>query len=867
MNQRIAGLKFTRAVPFAMLACVLSLPRALTAQATPGIGPDSVTTIAAKGFAAGSFYRKLFGDNYRDLWTLPIRVPVLHIGQFDGGITPVKLGGGNQTQSLRFVAADSTEYVFRPIYKAGIRLPEDFKGTVVWRFFRDAGSASHPAGNVAANPLMESEKILNPHSRLVFMPDDEKLGEFRKEFAGVLGSFEQFPSVPKEGRAYAGADKIIDAKDLLDAINKDPSTQVDTRKLLKARLLDLLIGDNDRHADQWKWARFSKDGVFEPIARDRDKVFVSYEGLVFDLARKVVPALSKFDSTYSDPSALFENATQFDERMLGGLDKTVWESTARELQREVTNDLIDRTIAGMPREYAARSADIAAKLRARRDHLPEAAMKYYSELFALAEVHATDTADVATFTRRPDGSVDLSIRLGNNPPWFNRHYDPADTHEIRLYMHDGDDSAVINGSAASSIPLRVIGGNGKNRLVDQSTVGGRNNVARLYDQGHVKGVKYGRDTVLERVSYADALNHYYNRRPMVHAYGGLVLPPQKEYGSSFGPVLGLKTGHGLGIVPRIGIARYSYGFRKVPYASMIEADVGYSTGTGGWKLDLNGDKRFESSDLHLPAMAMMSQIEVTQFRGFGNAVTDNDDPFFDVSQTQWKFRPGVGFTFAPGSDVSVGPVIRHTTTDSTSDNFISTDRPYGFGTFSQAGVQLALKFDSRPRPDTLKPRVAVDFAASAYPGIWDARTAYESLEGTATGFVTIPVLTKPVIALRGGGKKLYGSFPYFDAAFIGGGSSFRTEHRQRYAGDASLFGSAELRVPVIRFPTLVPTDVGILGFTDAARVYVDGESPGGWHTAAGGGFWVGAVNAATNVNVLFTNRSNRRVMVSLGFAY
>jgi hypothetical protein len=151
--------------------------------------------------------------------------------------------------------------------------------------------------------------------------------------------------------------------------------------------------------------------------------------------------------------------------------------------------------------------------------------------------------------------------------------------------------------------------------------------------------------------------------------------------------------------------------------------------------------------------------------------------------------------------------------------------------------------------------------------MWDARSAYESLEGTATGFVTIPVLTKPVIALRGGGKKLYGSFPYFDAAFIGGGNSFRTEHRQRYAGDASLFGSAELRVPIIRFPTLVPTDVGVLGFTDAARVYVDGESPGGWHTAAGGGFWVGAVNAATNVNVLFTNRSNRRVIVSLGFAY
>jgi hypothetical protein len=59
----------------------------------------------------------------------------------------------------------------------------------------------------------------------------------------------------------------------------------------------------------------------------------------------------------------------------------------------------------------------------------------------------------------------------------------------------------------------------------------------------------------------------------------------------------------------------------------------------------------------------------------------------------------------------------------------------------------------------------------------------------------------------------------------------------------------------------------VLGFADAGRVYVDGDSPGGWHTAAGGGFWVGSPNPGTNLNVLLTNRSSRRVMVSLGFAY
>ena len=149
----------------------------------------------------------------------------------------------------------------------------------------------------------------------------------------------------------------------------------------------------------------------------------------------------------------------------------------------------------------------------------------------------------------------------------------------------------------------------------------------------------------------------------------------------------------------------------------------------------------------------------------------------------------------------------------------------------------------------------------------DAVSAYETIDGAARGFITVPLPNRPVIAVRAGGKKVFGNFPYFDAAFVGGGDSFRSEHRQRYAGDASLYGSAELRVPIAKVPIILPLDVGALAFSDAARVYVDGDSPGGWHSALGGGFWVGAIDASKNVNVLFTNRSNRRVIVNLGFTY
>jgi hypothetical protein len=433
-----------------------------------------------------------------------------------------------------------------------------------------------------------------------------------------------------------------------------------------------------------------------------------------------------------------------------------------------------------------------------------------------------------------------------------------------VYLHGGNDSAIVSGAVATSIPVRVIGGNGTNTLIDESAVGGRRSPAKLYDEGAVDDVKYARDTIAEKRSYVNALNSYYNRRPWVHAFGRLV-PPDNDFGSKIKPVVGLKTGHGLGLVPKIGIARYTYGFRKIPYATMIQADIAMSTETRGIRAELIGDKRFTSSDFHIPALASMSQLEVIQFRGFGNDIPEDDDTFFDVKQKMWTFTPGLGFSFAPGSDISLGPIVRYTNTDST--GFLALSRPYGFSTFGQVGAQLALHYESRILPDTTKPRFIADITGAGYPASWDVESAYESVEGVAVGYVTIPFLTKPVIALRAGGKKLFGDFPYFDAAFLGGGSSYRTEHRQRFAGDASVFGSAELRLPLFSFPLITPTNVGAIGFADAGRVYLDGDSPGGWHTAAGGGLWIGVIEDALNVNVLYTNRSSRRVIVSLGFAY
>ncbi|MCK5572314.1 MAG: hypothetical protein KAJ12_06115, partial [Bacteroidetes bacterium] len=63
------------------------------------------------------------------------------------------------------------------------------------------------------------------------------------------------------------------------------------------------------------------------------------------------------------------------------------------------------------------------------------------------------------------------------------------------------------------------------------------------------------------------------------------------------------------------------------------------------------------------------------------------------------------------------------------------------------------------------------------------------------------------------------------------------------------------------FFIIVPTEFGLTLLGDIGRVWVDGESPGDWHTDAGLGLWLAPLNrdllfsfvAARSVEGLFVN--------------
>jgi len=830
------------AVAVASAAPSLASAQAGLLSAVPALKPESVTVVAGARYQAGALHRWFVGNTYRDLWTMPIRVPVLDRQTYFGGLHPTKEGGGMQTKSLRLETAAGAEYVFRLSDKAETGTPKQLQHTVVNRFFQDAVSAMHPAAAEIAAPILEATGVLHPTAVLVVMPADSSLGKFSADFAGRLGMIEEYPNVPKTILGFGGSTKIIDSDDLLHLMNKDAKEHVDARAFLTARLTDFLINDNDRHSGQWKWARLEAGPKtqWQPIARDRDHALIRYDGVLLRAAALAQATLVSFDNAPNVPGLTWPR--EFDARLLSGLEKSVWDSVAVVIQGRVTEAVIDSAVRAMPVEYSASAPRLKAVLTGRRDALPKAATEYYRMLAARVTVHGTDSSDRATITRVSDGVVDVRLE-SEGKTFFNRRFVAGETSEILIDLHGGDDTALVTGTVQRSIALRIIGGNGTNTLIDSSTVGGERNAAHIYDAGTVSGVSYGPDTMFDRRAWEKT--------------NGVLALPGADAGDRYAPIVGISDRRGVGITPRIGVAKYTYGFRRRPYESMIRLEGEYATQFRGGRVAVVADRRLESSPIYFTAMARVSDFQVVNYNGFGNASSDSgsSNPYFAVHQRQWLFHPAVALAIGSTTNISLGPVVQHAVTDDARSPYLAATRPYGVGSFTQAALQLGARYEWRAAPDSdehTHHRVLIEFDQLYFPAVMDVRSAFQETAVSIGTSVTIPLPTQPLFIIRTGGRKLYGDFPFYEGASIGGEGTTRYMDPQRYLGDASLYATTELRVPLAQFKFVVPLRMGVIGVAEAGRVYVGGNSPGGWHTRTGEGLWFGQGSASPIVTIMRT---------------
>jgi hypothetical protein len=229
----------------------------------------------------------------------------------------------------------------------------------------------------------------------------------------------------------------------------------------------------------------------------------------------------------------------------------------------------------------------------------------------------------------------------------------------------------------------------------------------------------------------------------------------------------------------------------------------------------------------------------------------------------------VDLTLAPSlsvpvgrAELSAGPVLRYSDTDFDLDRFL-TPAQYGSGKFGMFGLSSQLSLDALSRLGASR-GLSFTVGGSWYPAALDVEDAFGELHADVTTFVSAPhAPLDPTLALHLGGKRVWGRFPFQEAAYIGDASTVRLGRQNRYAGEASVYAQSELRLFLTKFYFLAPADFGVLGLADVGRVFLDGEESDRWHAAGGGGVWASFIDRAYTLR-LSVAASSERTAVYLG---
>lgn len=454
-----------------------------TAVIGSAISADSLTVIAGSEYEAGSFHKWLWGEHYRTEWTTPFTVVVLDLGSYANGLVPLKRGGGFQTKSLRFQGNNGKQYAFRSINKDPTKaLPPELRDTFAGGVIQDQISSSHPAAPLVADALADALGVIHPKPVICILPDDERLKEFRPDFAGILGMLEEYPADGPDGApGFAGSTKIINTLKLFDELEKNSDDRVNASAYLTARLLDILMGDWDRHIDQWRWAKFEEEGkdVWYPIPRDRDQAFAKLDGLIPSIGAEAITQVEGFGGDYPKIADLTYSGRYTDRRILVGLTKSVWDSVTGSTIAKLTDQVLQNAVARIPEPLRQDNEWIVRNLKSRRDKLAAASEEYYNGLAEYVDIHLSDKNEFVKIERMDDEHTlvaayrkdkDSGEPKGN--PVYQRTFFIDETKEIRIYMHGGDDKALVSGEVNCGIKVRIVGGGGDDTFVDNSRVNG-----------------------------------------------------------------------------------------------------------------------------------------------------------------------------------------------------------------------------------------------------------------------------------------------------------------------------------------------------------------------------------------------------------
>jgi hypothetical protein len=829
---------------------------------------DSASAAGSHFSTSGGRYFWM-GRNYRQEWNTPVKAPLLNLATEHGGLTPVKRGGGKQTKSLRLEDAKGNEYTLRSIQKfiTEKTLPGDLQSEAAADLVSDGVSASYPYASLSVQVLADAAGVPYGKVKLVYVPDDPKLGEFQKDFGNTLATFEE--------RVPANVSKAYNTDEVAEKLEDDNDNDVDQMALLRARILDMFVMDLDRHEGQWNWGAVDKDKgkTYFPIPKDRDQAFYINQGLLPGLVkgRSLVPQLEGFKSQARSIKRFNFAARNLDRFFLNELTEEQWKQAADKFVSQVTDQVIENAMAMQPKEIRdISSGKIIQTLKDRRNYIVAEVMEYYQFLSEIVSITGSDKKELYSVNQNEDGSVLLQVYKidkdgGQSTKMYERKFDPSSTQELRIYGMDGDDKFVVNG-ITDKIKVRLIGGGGGDTF--ENTTKGQHGVM-VYDRtdgnnqltGGFKNKMANDSNVnsFERISYK--------------------YPFQAVF-----VTVGYNPDDGVFVGPTFKFIQH--GFRKVPYRSFHQFKASFAFSTKAFNVQYNnefisvlGNKTDIITDVQYKG-----PNNTTNFFGYGvNSVYDKTKTgkfkyyrirydLGDIAiQVRQRFSEKVMFAF--------GPDFQFYSYDST-DQFnkirnVEVSPPSGITSSigkkqSYFGARISLLVDTRN--NKVLPSTGINWVTNVkhLSGLNDF--SYDKVTQVNSDFTFYLNLVKDRLTFAnrfGGGITMGDAFEFYQAQYLGSDDNLRGYRKERFAGKSKFYNQAELRLRLANFRTyLFPAAFGIFAFYDMGRVWKpvvdnDKEILSGY----GGGLWFSPLRRLVLTLSYAVSSEDKIPLVGLGWKF
>lgn len=796
---------------------------------------DSTVAIANPNYnKVRGFHRFMLGENYRKEWATPVTMKTFNIKKEKGGFTIVKIGGGKQTKSLRLKDKSGKEWVLRTITKdPHLVVPENFRNSIAEDLVQDFMSASHPYAPLTVAPLAHAVGVQQSAPELFFVPDDAAFGIYRQVFANKICFLEERAPTEEKTKSTAKTfEKLID----------DNDHRVDQKAVLRARLLDIIIGDFDRHFDQWRFEQqdTGKGKLFVPVPRDRDQAYFYDDGFLLKLVTlSNLKFLKGFTPEIKNINWFGYSAKDFDRIFLNQLDESDWQEAINYVQKHLTDTLFKKSVQQLPAPiYKLNGEHIYRTLISRRNQLQPHAISYYNFISKYVNIAGSNQKDYFRIAGE-DNKVRVQgfKRKGASDTvamFYDRVFSPDVTKEIRIYGLNDDDIFEMLPNTPNTVKVRIVGGKGNDTF----------NI-----KGEAKTVLYDFDSKENHIINSKNVRNKFSGDPLVNA----VNFTNYQYDVSRFPLINLGWNAEDHLLIGLGFQHKHYGFRKEPYASRQKLSSLFATDFGSYKIDYEGEFNHAVNKTDLLVNASFVHPTLNNFFGIGNE-TQKAGPLsfyrvrynyvtadlllrkrvFDILHV--TAGPTVFNHWLKGKD-NVGKILE-------APSLIGLDTSV-YKTKTYGGFKVGLLINNLE--NHLLPTRGIDWYTefvSTY-GLNNHSMNYSAVTTDMKVYAAMNDPAKFVTVLKlGAGHIFSDKYEYFQAMSIGQNSYLRGFRKNRFAGSTLFYGSLEFRIKIFesKWPVL-PGAVGIVAFDDIGRVWAKNEDSKTWHNSIGGGLYIAPFNS------------------------